>query len=546
MRASELSLPRRQVEVVRGDPLVVHDESRFVPEANQHLDGGIDVGHSLLEFNEENGMVPRHRLDGASQYRPFMSFDVDLDEAHISEPHVVDSAGTNRMGTGPTHTRNDGCGPFRSDAQILKDQLRRSFDVRYGALMDGDVARDTPPKNFRHLRIRFEGLHIANSFGQPVGPRPVPGSNIDGGAGRVATIDDSSHLRFSAQVQSSDDGMEQRLRHDLGRGGQDPGQYPTFVLARFLSHQEWCLGIDRVPPTGEQRGVYGNQTLRYRTPRRRGDHPWGEPSAGWLLRHYDRDVGAELSIVIPMFNEARALPSTIEELSRRFAAHRTEIFLVDDGSTDDSAGLAEFLTRELDHIEIIRLPRNLGKGAALRAGVARTSASVVLFMDADLSASLDSIDAFLARTDTFDVVIGSRSVPGSVVKRSNLLRQLMGRTFNRLMRLMTGLPVHDSQCGFKAFRGDVARLLFHLSRNNRFAFDPEILRIAEALDYSIDEVPVTWIASEYSAVRPVRDSLRTAWDLLPIRLRTRRRRIEDLASRCGLPVPPPALPTTSR
>ncbi len=247
-----------------------------------------------------------------------------------------------------------------------------------------------------------------------------------------------------------------------------------------------------------------------------------------------------------MFNEARALPSTIEELSRRFAAHRTEIFLVDDGSTDDSAGLAEFLTRELDHIEIIRLPRNLGKGAALRAGVARTSARVVLFMDADLSASLDSIDSFLARTDTFDVVIGSRSVPGSIVRRSNLLRQLMGRTFNRLMRLMTGLPVHDSQCGFKAFRGDVARLLFQLSRNNRFAFDPEILRIAEALGYSIDEVPVTWIASEYSAVRPIRDSLRTAWDLLPIRLRTRRRRIEDLASRCGLPVPPPARPTTSR
>jgi glycosyltransferase involved in cell wall biosynthesis len=250
-------------------------------------------------------------------------------------------------------------------------------------------------------------------------------------------------------------------------------------------------------------------------------------------------MGAERSIIIPMFNEARALPTILTELTRQFPDAHTEIILVDDGSTDDSAGLAEHLAHGDDRIQLVRLPRNLGKGAALRAGVARSTSDAVIFMDADLSTSLEHIDEFLQRLSTFDIVIGSRSVPGSIVKRSNLLRTLMGRTFNQLMRWSTGLDIHDSQCGFKAFRGDVARLLFSLSETNRFAFDPEILRLGVALGYSIDEVPVSWVASDHSAVRPVRDSLRTAIDLIPIRFRTRSARVQGLASRSGLLVPTP-------
>ena len=240
-----------------------------------------------------------------------------------------------------------------------------------------------------------------------------------------------------------------------------------------------------------------------------------------------------------MFNEARVLPVTLDVLTRTFQDSDIEFFLVDDGSLDDSAGLAEHLTHGDDRFEVVRLPKNLGKGAALRAGIARTTADAVLFMDADLSTSLDDVHQFLDRLRHTDIVIGSRSVPGSVVKRSNFLRTSMGRTFNRLMRLATGLDIHDSQCGFKAYRGEVARLLFSLSQNNRFAFDPEVLRIGADLGYSIDEVPVVWIASDHSAVRPFRDSLRTATDLIPIRFRTQTSRVRDLASRSGLPVPAP-------
>ena len=185
------------------------------------------------------------------------------------------------------------------------------------------------------------------------------------------------------------------------------------------------------------------------------------------------EVGAQISLVIPMFNEARAIPATIEQLTSRFHSDDVEIFFVDDGSTDDSAGLVEHLTKDQGNFEVIRLPKNSGKGAAVRAGVARTSSSVVIFMDADLSTSLNDLGPLLEQLTTHDIAIGSRSVPGAVVNRSNMLRQIMGRSFNRLMRIVTGLPVHDSQCGFKAFRGDVARLLFSLSRTNHFAFDPE-------------------------------------------------------------------------
>jgi glycosyltransferase involved in cell wall biosynthesis len=245
-----------------------------------------------------------------------------------------------------------------------------------------------------------------------------------------------------------------------------------------------------------------------------------------------------------MLNESRALPTTLAQVTRHFPEADTEIFLVDDGSTDDSDGLARHLTQGDDRIEIIRLPKNLGKGAALRAGVARTTSDAVLFMDADLSTSLEHVDDFFDRLTRFDIVIGSRSVPGSIVKRSSPTRTVMGRTFNQLMRLTTGLDIHDSQCGFKAFRGDVARLLFSLSKNNRFAFDPEILRLGVALGYSIDEVPVTWVASDHSAVRPLRDSIRTAIDLLPIRYHSRPTRVQGLASRSGLPVPAPLTSST--
>ena len=246
-----------------------------------------------------------------------------------------------------------------------------------------------------------------------------------------------------------------------------------------------------------------------------------------------------LSVVVPMYNEVRALAKLVDTISVRFPADSTEFILVDDGSTDGTAAIAENMCRGKDNISVLSLPTNVGKGAALRAGVAMSNGEALLFMDADLSTSLDSFEEMLTLLDQFDIVIGSRSVDGSVVLRSSLLRALMGRTFNSLMRLITGLQIQDSQCGFKLFRGDVGRLLFSMSAVDRFSIDPEVLRIGQILGYSINEFPVKWTAGNHSAVRPVRDSLESAASLIATRLATRPRRVLTSAQTIGLPIPSP-------
>ncbi|MFM8304972.1 MAG: glycosyltransferase family 2 protein, partial [Actinomycetota bacterium] len=147
--------------------------------------------------------------------------------------------------------------------------------------------------------------------------------------------------------------------------------------------------------------------------------------------------------------------------------------------------------------------------------------AAVLYMDADLATDLTVVDEFLHHLTEVDVVVGSRAVPGARVHNTTTLRAVMGRTFNRLVRLVARLAVHDSQCGFKAFRGDVARLLFSLSEVDGFAFDPEVLVMARILGYRVVEVPVDWTAVDGSSVRPVRDSVVTALALMRVVLRRR-------------------------
>lgn len=237
-----------------------------------------------------------------------------------------------------------------------------------------------------------------------------------------------------------------------------------------------------------------------------------------------------LSIVIPAFNEADRLPVTLETLRDRFAGGRPQIIVVDDGSTDDT--VAVVLKGKIDGlpVELVTLDRNRGKGAAVRAGIAATDGDHVLIMDADLATNLDAIDVMLARLETADIVIGSRSVPGSSVTGSSPTRVMMGRGFNRMVRIVLQLHVRDSQCGFKMFRGDLARRLFSMSRVDGFAFDPEVLRIAEIMGCSVVEVPVDWTAVEGSSIRPIRDSLKSAgavvvtfFRLRPATVRTRAR-----------------------
>ena len=239
------------------------------------------------------------------------------------------------------------------------------------------------------------------------------------------------------------------------------------------------------------------------------------------------DRALALTIVIPAFNEAPRLPKRAACLSEAARAGvidpwTTELIVVDDGSTDDTARLAEeLLAPAFPRLRILRLRENSGKGAAIRVGTGAAGAPVVAFMDADMSVDPTQIPLLLAAMEDADVAIGSRSLADSNVEADSTQRVLMGRTFNMLVNALTDVGLKDTQCGFKAFRTPVARLLFHLMVVDRFAFDVEILCLARRLGMQISEVPVDWRGAPNSTVRPVADSVSMAIEVFRMRGRNR-------------------------
>ena len=231
-----------------------------------------------------------------------------------------------------------------------------------------------------------------------------------------------------------------------------------------------------------------------------------------------------MSVVIPAYDEAARILPTLERVREWLAANQpgSEIIVVDDGSSDETASRVEdFSARSGDDptIRCLRLPHNRGKGAAVRMGVLAADRPLLLYTDADLSTPIEEADKLVATLDGgADVAIGSRSVRGAQVEvRQPLYRVLMGKTFNKAMRLVTFLGVVDSQCGFKLFRRDVAHRLFAASRIDSFAFDVEILFLARQAGLSVAEVPVRWLNDARSTVHPLWDSLKMLEDVLRIR-----------------------------
>ncbi len=231
-----------------------------------------------------------------------------------------------------------------------------------------------------------------------------------------------------------------------------------------------------------------------------------------------------LSIVIPAFNEAARLMDEAQRLHRAVVAgaidpSSTELIVVDDGSSDDTAQRSEDLfALSFPEMRVLRRDSNSGKGAAIRDGVAVARAPVVAFMDADMAVDPQQLPQLVAAVDRADIAIGSRSAPGSSVQSDSFRRAIMGRTFSRFVNVLTEMGIRDTQCGFKAFRTPVARLLFHGMLIERFAFDVELLHLARRLRLSVAEVPIHWRDVEGSAVRPVVDPVSMVIDVLRMRL----------------------------
>ncbi len=232
-------------------------------------------------------------------------------------------------------------------------------------------------------------------------------------------------------------------------------------------------------------------------------------------------VETGLSLVIPAYNEGFRLEEGLERLLATVPADDTEIILVDDGSTDDTAEVARRMLAPWARASVVSLPRNCGKGAAVKAGVVRARGETIAYMDADMATDPKDMKALVHALGDAHVAVGSRSHDDSIVDRRGIHRTVMNRTFGMAVASMTQLPYTDTQCGFKAFRGPIAKLLFHASRVERFAFDVEVLELAARLRLRIEPVPVHWTDVAGSHVRPVHDGLQMLGDVARIRVARR-------------------------
>ena len=213
----------------------------------------------------------------------------------------------------------------------------------------------------------------------------------------------------------------------------------------------------------------------------------------------------ELSFVVPVFNEEQVLERTFAELLP-FAeglGRTFEVICVDDGSRDGSAALLAAAAERDPRVRVFALPRNRGKGAAVRRGVLEARGANVLFLDADLSTPMDEAPGFLGALDAgYDVVLGNRRAPGADITRHQpWLRQSLGKGFTLLTSTLLAPGVQDFTCGFKAFRGEAARAIFARSTLDGWAFDAELVVIAQEQKFKLVQVPVKWHHEDDTKVR---------------------------------------------
>jgi dolichyl-phosphate beta-glucosyltransferase len=229
----------------------------------------------------------------------------------------------------------------------------------------------------------------------------------------------------------------------------------------------------------------------------------------------------ELSIVIPAYDEELRLPGTVNHAVGWLEAHERdyELVLVDDGSRDGTLALMRRLEQANPRVRVVALQPNRGKGRAVKEGVRVSRGELVLFSDADLSTPIEELPRLEAAIERgADVAFGSRAAPGAREINQPIYRRVMGRVFNLLVRLILRSDFQDTQCGFKLFRGMVAREVFVSLRTEGFAFDVEVLLHAQRSGYRVVEVPVRWMNSDATRVSPLRHSLQMLRDLIRLRL----------------------------
>ncbi len=227
-----------------------------------------------------------------------------------------------------------------------------------------------------------------------------------------------------------------------------------------------------------------------------------------------------LSIIIPSYNEELRLPPSLGLIADYInkSGRDTEVLVVDDGSTDQTAAVAETFRARIPQLRVVPNGENRGKGYSVRHGMTEARGDIVLFTDADLSAPIEEADKLIAAMETYDVAIGSRALDRNLITvHESGFREFAGIIFNKIVRAVLWLPFVDTQCGFKAFRRERCKIIFEQQRIERFGFDPELLYLARHHGLKSVEIPVRWAHSPATKVNMLRDSVRMFLDVFTIR-----------------------------
>jgi len=227
------------------------------------------------------------------------------------------------------------------------------------------------------------------------------------------------------------------------------------------------------------------------------------------------------SVIIPAYNERERITTTLDRVLAYLAEKQwhAEIVVVNDGSRDDTAEIVRQYAEKHRSVRLIENPGNRGKGYSVRNGVLHALGNVLLFSDADLSSPIYEAPKLFAEIDKgADIAIGSRWVNSALqTERQSVLRQVLGRMYNILLRLVLGLRYRDTQCGFKAFTKEAALAVFSRQKIERWGFDPEILYLARKFDFKVSEVPVEWAHDNRSKINPLADGIKMFVEMLRVR-----------------------------
>jgi dolichyl-phosphate beta-glucosyltransferase len=235
-----------------------------------------------------------------------------------------------------------------------------------------------------------------------------------------------------------------------------------------------------------------------------------------------------LSIIIPARNEEERLPPSLEKIQAFLDAqsYEAEVLVVESGSSDDTLAIARQYAEHMPCLRVMHVAER-GKGLAVQQGMLAAEGEYCFQCDADLSMPIEQVTRFIPpRLDPMDVAIGSREVVGSKRYDEPAYRHIIGRIFNTIVRWMVLPGLQDTQCGFKCFRDEVARVIFPLQTLKGMSFDAEVLFIARKMGFQVQEVSIDWYFNPDSRVRLLQDSMRMAFDLIRIRRNAARGRYD--------------------